>query len=41
MADLEAHIQGLRTGPPEAPVVEVTSSTFTVFEGEPARIPGS
>jgi len=41
MADLESHIQGLRSGPPEAPVVEVASSTFTVFEGEPAGPPGS
>ena len=40
MADLEAHVQRLRSDPPGAPGVEVVSSTFAVFEGAPARMPG-
>jgi quinol monooxygenase YgiN len=40
MADLEAHVRRLRSDPPEGPGVEVISSTFAVFEGAPARMPG-
>jgi len=40
MADLEAHVQRLRSNPPAGPGVEVISSTFAVFEAAPAPMPG-
>jgi quinol monooxygenase YgiN len=43
MDDLNAHLQGLRSGPAPAqgaePAVEVTSSTFALFEGESIPAP--
>jgi hypothetical protein len=42
MDDLKAHLQGLRSGPPQGqsvePRVEVINSTFAVFEGAPATV---
>jgi quinol monooxygenase YgiN len=41
--DLRAHLQGLRSDPGQGqviePGVEVVSSTFAVFDGEPAAAP--
>ena len=42
MDDLKAHLQGLDANPPQGqpddPGVEVTSSTFAVFEGAPTAV---
>jgi quinol monooxygenase YgiN len=39
MADLGAHLLGVRSGPPPAQGVEVASSTFAVFDATPASMP--
>lgn len=43
MDDLNAHLQGMRSapapGPGAEPAVEVTSSTFALFEGAPIPAP--
>lgn len=43
MDDLKAHLQGLRSDPPQGqevgPAVKVLSSTFAVFDGAPASVP--
>jgi quinol monooxygenase YgiN len=39
MADLEAHLRGVRSGPPAGQEVEVASSTFAAFDATPASIP--
>ena len=43
MDDLKAHLDGLRSNPPQEqgidPVVAVVSSTFAVFDGVPAPVP--
>ena len=43
MDDLKAHLQGLASNPPGQPTepgVEVASSTFAVYQGEPTAVPG-
>ena len=39
MPDLQAHIRGIRSGPPQGQEVEIIDSTFAVFEAEPAATP--
>jgi quinol monooxygenase YgiN len=43
MEDLNAHLQGMRSAPPPVPgsepAVEVTASTFALFEGAPIPAP--
>ncbi|MBF6557329.1 MAG: antibiotic biosynthesis monooxygenase [Acidimicrobiales bacterium] len=39
IADLEAHLRGVRSGPPPPQEVEVASSTFAVFDATPTSMP--
>lgn len=39
MDDLHAHVQGLRSGPPQPKGVEVVSTTVAVYEATPATPP--